>query len=153
MVAGIGIIVVILLLILPKNPIPGPIRRQLTSTLLLPDGGGAVADRLSAKYDTKEKLLTFNVAFASTRLVVSEQPTPDQFVDIPAVYTKLVDGLNNYESFDVNVGTVHLTEPKELSGKQAAVINAKGTLLFAKPDKNLTSDQWRKFFNGLSASS
>ena len=148
-VAAAGLIVIIILLVAPKNPIPGPIKQQLTSTLLVPKGGGAGVDRLSVKYDKANKLLTFNVAYAGTKMVMSEQPTPSQFVDIPAVYTKLVDGLNNYESFDVNVGTVNLTQPKELGNKQAAVLNAKGTLLFAKPDKNLSSDQWRVFFNHL----
>ena len=30
-----------------------------------------------------------------------------------------------------------------------AVFNAKGSLFFAKPDKNLSDDEWKRFFNQL----
>jgi hypothetical protein len=143
-----GMVIIIALLLAPKNPIPGPIRKQLTTTLLVPNGS-AVVDRLSATYNSKEKLLIYSVAFAGTKLVVSEQPTPESFVDVPQVYLKVLEGLNNYQSFDVNVGTVHLTQPKELQGKQAAILNTKGTLMFVKPAKNLTDDQWRQYFNHI----
>ncbi|MBW4061803.1 hypothetical protein HJC99_04515 [Candidatus Saccharibacteria bacterium] len=147
----VGLIVIMGLLLAPKNPIPGPIKKQVTSTLLMPRGAGAVVDRQSVKYDSAQKLLTFNVAYAGTSIVVSQQPTPDQFVDIPAVYTKLIDSLVNYQSFDTSIGTVHLTQPKQLNGKQAAVLNTMGTLMFAKPDKNLSDDQWRSLFNHMAA--
>jgi hypothetical protein len=150
-VVAVGLIILVILLVLPKNPIPGQIKAQVTSTLLVPQGSGILVDRLGVKYDAKDKLLTYTATYAGTKLTVSEQPTPDQFVDIPAVYTKLTDGLNNYLSFDANIGTVHLTLPKELAGKQAAVVNTKGTLMFVKPDTNLSDDQWRKFFNAVSA--
>ena len=146
-VAVLGLITIVILLVAPKNPIPGPIKKQLTSTLLVPRGGGAVVDRASVNYDRNQKLLIFNVAYVGIKLVVSQQPTPDQFVDIPDVYTKLIDGLNNYSSFDSSIGTVHLTKPTQAHGGQWGVLNTKGTLMFVKPDKNLTDDQWRTFFN------
>jgi hypothetical protein len=82
-------------------------------------------------------------------MVLSEQPTPDSFTDVPQVYDKVVDSMQEYQKFDVDVGTVHLTRPPSLNGKQAAVLNTKGTLLFAKPDKDLSEDQWRRFFNSF----
>ena len=152
-VVPIGAIAVTIMLLAPKNPIPGPLRAELTSTLFVPSGPEVAVDRSSAKYDKTTKLLSFTVAYAGAQLVISEQPTPSQFTDIPDVYTKLVDGLNNYESFDVSVGTVHLTKPKQLGGKEAAVLNAQGTLMFVKADVDRTSDQWRIFFNHIEASS
>jgi hypothetical protein len=151
-VAGIfalGVIVVIVLLALPKPPIPGNIKQQLTSTLLVPQDSRFIANRQSVKYDSSLKLLTFNVAAFGQQLVVSEQPTPETFVDIPQVYQKVLDGMNDYYDFDVNIGSVHLTKPPQLKGKQAAVLNAKGTLLFAKPGSGLTQAQWQQFFNSL----
>ena len=149
---GVGLVVIVVLLVAPKSPIPPTVTKQLTSTLLVPKGGGAVIDRESANYSKSEKLLIYTVAYAGTSIIVSEQPTPDSFIDIPDVYTKLVDGMNNYQTFEVNAGTVHLTRPKNLNGKQAAVLNAKGTLLFAKPAADLSDDQWRVLFNHLQVS-
>ena len=130
--------------LLPRNSIPASVRTQLTSTLLLPSGGGVVINLDLAKYDAPNKLLTFTVNYAGTVVVFSEQPTPDTFVDIPDAYNKLINGLDSYESFDTTLGTVHLTRPKKLNGKQMAVLSAKGTLLFAKATDTLTSDQWRQ---------
>jgi hypothetical protein len=145
----IGAVLIMAILVAPKSPIPPAVQKSLTSTLLVPKSSDIVVSRESSKYDSKDKLLSFSVAYAGTSIVMSEQPTPTQFVDIPAVYDKVVEGMTNYSSFDVNIGTVHLTTPKQLAGKQAAVLNTKGTLLFAKPGKNLTDDQWRKFFNSF----
>jgi len=64
-------------------------------------------------------------------------------------YDKVVTSMNGYGKFDCDSGTVHLTRPKDLAGKQAAVMNAKGTLMFVKPASDLSEDQWRKLFNGL----
>ncbi len=148
-VIGIGTIVITGLLVAPKPPIPGPIKTQVTSTILVPGSKDIVTDSDSVKYASKEKLLSFNVTINGAKLVISEQPTPESFIDIPQVYDKVVAGMNEYEKFDTEVGTVHLTRPKELNGKQAAVLNTKGTLLFAKPDSNLSSDQWRQLFKAM----
>jgi hypothetical protein len=34
----------------------------------------------------------------------------------------------------------------KVSGKQTAVTNTKGTLLFAQANQDMSSDDWRKFF-------
>lgn len=148
----IGIVIIVILMVAPKSPIKPSLVKQLTSTLLVPTGVATI-DASSESYDAQKKLLVYNVSFGGTKVVISEQPTPEQFTDIPQVYTKVIQDLNNYTTFDVNVGTVYLTKPKELAGKQTAVINTKGTLLFAKPDANLTDDQWRKFFTHMSVGS
>jgi hypothetical protein len=70
-------------------------------------------------------------------------------VNIPGALGKFVEAMNNYQSFETTVGTVHLTKPKSQNGKQAAVLNIKGTLLFARAESNLSDDQWQAFFNHL----
>jgi hypothetical protein len=144
-----GLIVVTVMILLPKPPIPGIIKSQLTSTLVLPSAKQATIDRNSAKYDSSLKVLSFNATVAGHKVVMAEQPTPDQFIDIPQAYDKVVENMNAYAQFDSALGTVHLTKPTQLHGGQTAVINAKGTLLFAKPSSNLTDDQWRRFFNSF----
>jgi len=145
--AGLGIAAIVVLLLLPKPPIPGSIKKQLASTLLVPKDSRFLVDRQSAKYDASLKLLTFNTTVFGKQVVISEQPSPSTFTDIPDYYSKLVNGMNDYSDFDTAVGTIHLTRPIQLGGKQAAVLNAKGTLLFAKSATDLSDDQWRQFFN------
>jgi hypothetical protein len=148
-IVAIGLIVAGVMLLAPKPPIPGPIKKQVTSTIVVPQLADAVIDRQSVKYDDKLKLLTYTLAAYGVNMVVSEQPTPDSFTDIPQVYDKVTAGMGEYSKFETDIGTVHITRPKELHGKQAAVLNTKGTLLFAKPERDLSDDQWRKFFGSF----
>lgn len=148
-VAVLGLAAIAVILILPKPPIPGPIKQELTSALLLPKDPRFTVDRQSVKYDHSLKLLTFDATAFGKQLVMSEQPTPGSFTDAPPAYQKILDTMNDYSDFDTAVGTVHLTRPETLHGKQAAVLNAKGTLLFVKPGSDLSSDQWRQIFKSF----
>lgn len=145
----IGSVVIGVMLIAPKPPVPAEVKRAVTSTLMVPQVRDVDVARESMKYDGSLKLLTYTVSAYGVKTVVSEQPTPENFIDIPQVYDKVVEGMNEYSKFDTDSGTVHLTRPKELNGKQTAVMNAKGTLMFVKPEKDLSDDQWRKFFGSL----
>jgi hypothetical protein len=148
-IAAAGLVVVIVIVLWPKPPIPNKIKSQLTSTLMLPQDKQFNINRKTVKYDSGLKLLTFNATVFGKTIIVSEQPTPDQFTDVPQVYTKVLDGMDDYDDFDVNVGSVHLTTPPQLNGKQAAVLNTKGTLIFAKPSASLSGSQWRQFFTSF----
>jgi hypothetical protein len=139
----------IFLVLRPDPLLPRPLSRQVTSTVFLPNSVDAVINRSSYKYNPSEKVLSLTAGFAGTTMTLSEQPTPDSFTDIPEVYQKVVAQMNNYESFESKDGTVHLTKPSQLAGQQTAVLNAKGTLLFIKPSKNLSTDQWKLFFRSL----
>ncbi len=145
----IGLVVIGVMLVAPKPPVPVEIKRAVTSTIMVPQVREVEVSRDSMIYDSKLKLLSFTVAAYGVKTVVSEQPTPESFIDIPQVYDKVVTNMNEYSKFDSDSGTVHLTRPKDLKGKQAAVMNAKGTLMFVKPDRDLSDEQWRKLFNGL----
>lgn len=132
--------------------IPQAIRKQVSFVIFVP--GKSSADQVNhttVKYDSSLQLLTYMAKSASNNLqiIISEQATPQSFVDIPQTYDALTTKLNQYGSFDSINGTVYLTRPKELNGGQSAVMNAKGTLLFAKPSQSLSDNDWRAFFNSL----
>lgn len=144
-----GVITVAVLLAMPKTPLPKEIQRKAASTLLMPQSRDVVIQRDTAKFDSSLRLLSFSVVAYGTQAVISEQPTPESFVDIPQVYDKVVEQMQEYTKFEVDVGTVHLTRPVDLKGKQAAVLNTKGTLMFVKPDHDLSEADWRRFFNSV----
>jgi hypothetical protein len=131
--------------------IPAQIKRQLDFLIFLPEGDpSSHVESKTFKYDANLKVFSVVVTSFNIKNTISEQPTPDSFNDIPGYYDKLTEKLNSYTSFDTNLGKVYLTLPDELKGKQSAIMNTKGTLMFASPDKDLTNDQWRQFFNSLS---
>ena len=146
---GLGLLIIVGIIFAPKPAVPIEIKRAVTSTILIPRRDGVTVSRDSMNYDAKLKRLTYTAMVFGVSVFVSEQSTPESFVDIPQAYDKLVNAMNEYQKFDTDVGTVHLTHPKELAGKQAGVMNAKGTLMFLKPDSDLSDDQWRKLFSSL----
>ncbi len=138
-------------LLKPRPPIPKNIQSQLDFTpyIIQPDAGIKV-DVGSYKYDASQKGLSFIATGRDYgKLTISEQPTPQQFIDIPEVYSKLVDKLNRYSVFDNATGTVYLTRPDGQHGGQTAVINSKGVLMFVRSAKDLSDDQWRKLFRSF----
>lgn len=107
-------------------------------------------DKDSVEFDEKNKIITYSaVTNDQTKLIFSEQPTPESFVDVPQAFDKLISSLQGYTSFDSVNGKVNLTHPKELKGQQAAVLNNKGTLMFIRATGNVSDDTWRQIFNNL----
>jgi hypothetical protein len=131
--------------------VPSVIKTQLSFVVLYPKGNGFIVDHSSWKYDSSIKLLTYLVTYKNTgaKLTVSEQSSPPEFSEVPGTLDKLTGKLNTYTDFDSIQGHAYLTHPSELKGGQSAVMNAKGTLMFTKPDKSLPEDTWRQFFNSL----
>jgi hypothetical protein len=148
-IVALGIIAVFALLLLPKPLIPPKVVSEATSTVLAPDSSNFKIAHQSIKYDSDLKLLNYNVSAYGKTIIISEQPTPESFTDVPAVYTKVLDGMNDFYDFDVSVGSIHVTTPPQLNGKQAAVLNTKGTLLFAKPSASLSNSEWQQFFTSF----
>lgn len=136
-------------LLWPKPVIPANIQKQLTSTLLLPQGSQYPVNRGSVKFDPSLSLLSFKLTAFDMQISISEQPTPESFTDVPEVYQKVLGSMDNYYDFDTPTGTVYLTVPPQLNGKQTAVENAAGTLLFAKPSSNFGQSQWRQLFDSI----
>lgn len=149
---GFGLIFVLVLFFNPiKPPLPGQIKSQVTSTILVPEGSGYVVDRESVKYAQKDKLLTFKITKNDKTLAtITQQPTPDTFVDIPEFSTKFFQQAGEYKTFDTAIGTVHLLRPGN-GVADAAAMNTKGTLMFINPVTKLSEADWRKLFQAIVA--
>ena len=132
-----------------KSPLPANLTDQATSTVLVPITNDISVNRTTASYNPHIKLLVFSVQVGGIRTVFSEQPTPNTFVDIPQVYDRVIEQSQEYGSFETALGTVHLTRPRNAYGKQTAILNTRGTLLFVKPDKELSDSNWRQLFRAL----
>ena len=135
------------------NSIPSAIKQQVGFVIFYPSpGSNVLVDAKSFKYDANTKLLSYKIKFNDLPIIIAEQPTPQNIIDIPQYYDKLIDSLSVYASFDSFYDKVSLTRPKEFKGQQSAVMNSKGTLMFAHPTRgDLKQEQWRKLFNGLEA--
>lgn len=131
--------------------IPEDIKKQLSFNVILPIAPETLkVDKSSIKYTTEEKLLVYEVNLDDgNKLVVSEQPSPESFIDVPQSYDKLISSMQQYAAFDTQKGRVFLTKPENLKGGQTAVMNSSGVLLFIRPDKGLSDDAWKKIFNDL----
>jgi hypothetical protein len=130
--------------------IPIAIKSQISFPILYPSSNSIMNIKASSiKYNAPNQQLTFVANYGGGTVSFSEQSTPSSFVDVPAVYTSLVSKLNEYDSFDSVNGSVYMLHPKELMGSQSAVMNTKGTLLFARPSFNITVSRWKEIFNNL----
>jgi hypothetical protein len=137
------------MLLKPKPFLPPKIKSKTTSVVFVSKAPNILNNQNSVKYDDRIKLLSYQATLFGVHSVISEQPTPDSFTDIPQVYQKVLNSWKEYKNFSAPLGTVYLTRPGDQGGKQVAVLNAKGTLMFVKPDKDLTEDQWRQYFKSI----
>lgn len=134
--------------------LPSTVAKQLSFGVYFPATKTSLASikQGTVQYQSNGGLFSYIATLKDgTTVSVNQQATPESFVDIPQAYDKLVSSLQPYNSFDSINGRVSLTHPKELKGSQSAIMNAKGTLLFAQPSKPLSNEQWRQLFNGLFA--
>jgi len=136
---------------LHKPPIiPPAIQTAVTFPILIPDQRQSQPyPVMNMRYDASLSRLTYQTAISGSLIDISEQATPEAFVDVPQAYDKLIASLVEYKSFGSPQGTVSLTHPKELHGAQSAVMNGKGTLLFARPNKDLDDASWQRLFSKL----
>lgn len=135
--------------LLLRPALPSAIRKQLSLTPLVPRGPVVAIDRGSVTYSPASQVLTYNTEAFGGRIVINEQPTPDYFTQTPGAYAELRKAMNEYQQLVTPAGTIYLTRPKDLGGRQIAILNTAGTLVFARPDSDLTNDQWRKFFASM----
>ena len=134
-----------------KQIIPANIQKQLSFSVFWPDKNAPVTvTKNTLKYSPSNGLLSYvETTNTAVELVISEQATPDTFTASPQVYSQFIQHLLEYEEFSSLNGTVYLTHPKELKGIQTAVLNANGTLMFIKPNQNLSDNTWRQIFNDI----
>lgn len=134
------------------NPVMPPgVRDQAKFVVYYPVKNGAIKiDKSTFKYDKGNELLSYiGYTGSKNKLIISEQPTPDALIDGQPAYDLLISRLQGYSSFNSINGKVSLTRPKEFRGTSFAVMNAKGTLFFIRPAKNLPDKDWQHIFNSL----
>lgn len=132
-----------------NKPLPKELIEKLEFVVYVPTGNYSL-DQKDIRYDENSKVLSMNIkSKEGFGINLNQQATPETFLDIPDYYPKLLEKLNEYSRVQTSMDTVHLTKPTELKGKQSAVVNYKGTLIFAQPERELSDDDWRKFFNSL----
>lgn len=135
-----------------RSAFPTDVKKQASFLIFYPRRGSeAEINRQSIAYDSSAKVVSYSLIFVGNQLIVNQQATPETFVDIPDYYPNLLEKLNKTSTLPTELGDVHLTRPTELKGKQSAVVNHKGTLVFVQPDKDIDEDGWRRFFNSLDA--
>jgi hypothetical protein len=146
--AAAGIFIYLLL-----QPIPSKVLNQANFGIWYPTTKSLELkiDRSSIKYTqaSSDKLVTFTARNPTNTLTFTEQALPESFTDVPQAYDKLIERLRGYTSFDTVNGTVALTRPEELKGAQTAIMQSRGTLVFIKPSKDLSADDWRLVINNL----
>jgi hypothetical protein len=141
---GVLILVVVGLKVVLRPAIPQSVISEAPFAIFYPKPGGHIMlQKDSYKYSPSTKQLSFVATYEGHRVVYGEQPTPDQFNDIPEYYPKLIEKLNGYGTVENMLGKFNLTRPTEVK-HQVAVAYIQGTLMFIQSDDDLSNDQWRR---------
>jgi hypothetical protein len=131
------------------EPIPIAIQNKVSFPIFYPKPSKQVViANNSFKYDKSKGQVIFNISYDKQNITFAQQSSPDSFSADPNFYQSLVQSLNGYASFDSIDGQVNLTLPNQTKD-QTAVMNAKGTLLFANSSGKLSQAEWKLLFNTL----
>jgi hypothetical protein len=129
-----------------KSPLPMDLKDHVSFKVIYPASQQAQIDKNSFVYQSKQKVLTFNVNFADAKIAYNEQEAPEALgSETQAYYPAL--GIHPYAQFKSNLGQVALTKFWQ-SGNlkpvgQSAVLASGGTFLIAHSEKDLTNSQWK----------
>lgn len=126
--------------------------RQINFNIFIPDQDLNkqdvwIIDRQSTYYNQETKTLTIVAKKDNKEVIITEQATPEAFKDIPGQFSRMLASINQYSQQSTNLGNVALVHPKELNGGQTAVLNTRDTLIFARPNKDISDNEWQAFFN------
>lgn len=134
-----------------QSIIPSAIQEHIAFQILAPNTSSKIwkMPKNLINYDTQQGTLSITTIGDHNELVMSEQQTPQIFTNIPQYFPTLLGKLNQYGQFQTSLGDVELTHPTELHGNQTAVLNSSGTLVFVRPQYNLSVSQWTSYFNNL----
>lgn len=148
------IIVIVSSLALTKNsedsPIPNEIMNKINFLVYYPNNEQTwTTDESKTEFDTESGVLLLNSNDQTATIILSQQSSPEVFNDVPDQYQRMLNTLNQYAEISTSFGTITLTKPAELKGGQSAVGNLNGTLLFAKPDRDLSMQEWENFFKSM----
>lgn len=130
--------------------VPQSIRKQANFAIFYPQPGQQITIQKSTfKYDKSLGQVSYIVNFDSRQLTFAEQSSPDSFSADPTFYPAFIQKLDGYATFSSVNGRVDLTRPAQVQA-ETGVMNAKGTLLFAKSSGDLSENNWKLLFNALS---
>jgi hypothetical protein len=133
--------------------IPPDIRQKVTFVIFNPSQIEKIPewtiDKTKTAYNAENGVLTMVVNKDDITVIFNQQLEPEAFKDVPTQYARMLNSLNQYREISTNIGAVTLTHPKELNGGQTAVADKRETLIFAQPNRDLSDDEWKDFFNSL----
>ena len=130
--------------------IPSDILSKINFLIYYPnDENSWTTDTSRTSFDSEAGVLSLYPIYSNNTIVLTQQSSPEVFKDVPEQYQRLLDTLNQYSEITTSFGTVTLTKPDELNGGQSAIANLNGTLLFAKPNRELTNQEWQIFFKSI----
>lgn len=135
----------------PPSPVPAYMKEQANFAIIYPKG--LTVDPKSWNYLRDEKSVQFTVKKGSANVVLTEQKTPLAYQTDVAAYNRFIGGLRPRANFDVPLGTVSITNFVTSGDYQVVgetgILNAKGTMLLAHPDRQMSDDDWQSFFQEL----
>jgi hypothetical protein len=132
-----------------SKPVPAAIRKQANFVIFYPSSKDAKIKSATFQYNSALKSVSFIINYMGKEVTFAEQASPDSFADDPNYYPKFAEKLNNYATFETVNGRVDLTRPNKVNS-ETGLMNAKGTLLFAKSNGDISEDSWKRLFNALS---
>ena len=148
-----AVIVLLVVHFWPQGPDPVPtiIKRQAGFSIIWP--AGYQIDANTWKYLDTEKSVQFSAKKDGITTVFTEEATPLAYQNDVAAYNRFIGSLRPRANFDVPLGTVSIsnfvTQGDYQVVGETGILNAKGTLVLAHPDTQLTDDQWRSLFESL----
>ncbi len=134
-----------------NNPLPDDIKNQVGIKVIFPSQVSKI-DEHSYYYQKDQKTLGFKAESFGTDIVFVEQPAPANAGTGDQVYYPAL-GIHPYAQFQSKAGPVALAKfwlSKTLeSNGQTAVLIKDGTLVTARPAKDLSNSQWKELFDSL----
>lgn len=135
-----------------KNPvIPVALTKQTGYEVLYPaNNTAAKVDNKTFQFDEKDKLLSYiGYTPSNTKLVISQQALPPSLKAGQPAYDLLISRMLGYKTFKTEIGNVTLTRPTQFKGDQFAILRTKDSLLFIRPAKDISDEQWKELFNSF----
>lgn len=134
-----------------KSVLPEDIQKKANFNIYALDKDDKIftIDKKSINYDGKNNILLFTINGGGINTVITQQATPESFSVVQGGYQKLLESMRQYKEVKTRLGTVTLTKPEELRDQQIVVANPPGTLIFARPDKQLNDSWIQQLFDSL----
>ena len=130
-------------------PIPKAVRKEVKFAILYPQSNRTtVYNKASFKYAKSLGQLSFIVNFDGNNITFAEQTTPEPFNATTTFFSSFTQRIGSYATINTTDGQAVLTLPKQ-TNQETAVMNTKGTLLFASSTSNLSESSWTLLLNTL----